>query len=459
MSIPAANAQNWTYHGDFPTDGETLLAPHNHGIAVTPNGNVWIQSYYPFAGDSVMVTPFVESAGGCSATTSNCRVTAIHAFNPEGEELDFSPISIVTLPGGEQDTLGGRKVRNAEGQTRWSWQEGTGVRVDQDGNVFANFGKRIVKIDGETGAILADATPSELLSATNAGMGITGTGDIVMTGTFPGDPLAIYDGTTLAFKENVTAVTRGFNRVTIGVPYDANTVILPNYSSDIATIYSRDNDLVPFDSVGTTFEGMAVESYAFHPTSDHLWVSAGSPNDLPAGTWDDGNGNTGTYQPHTWYDFRWDDVLAGGSPVPVDSITWNNPGDGRPRGIAFSPDGRTAYVGEFNIASPAVQVFQVDENYVGTEDVELANGTELKQNRPNPFSGSTRIAFDLAAAGHVSVRVYDVMGREVATLLDQQMNAGPQSVTFDAKTLAAGTYLYTLDVDGQRLSRRMLLAR
>jgi hypothetical protein len=66
----------------------------------------------------------------------------------------------------------------------------------------------------------------------------------------------------------------------------------------------------------------------------------------------------------------------------------------------------------------------------------------LKQNYPNPFNPSTTVSYDLPVAGHVSLRVYDVLGREVATLANTDQSAGRYTATFDASFLTSGVYYY-----------------
>jgi len=89
----------------------------------------------------------------------------------------------------------------------------------------------------------------------------------------------------------------------------------------------------------------------------------------------------------------------------------------------------------------------------------LDGGLRLGQSHPNPCRGRSTIAYDLPAGGHVSLRLFDVTGREVARLVDQAQSAGPQSVTFDAGRLLSGTYFYRLQLDGTAETRRLVLQR
>jgi hypothetical protein len=83
----------------------------------------------------------------------------------------------------------------------------------------------------------------------------------------------------------------------------------------------------------------------------------------------------------------------------------------------------------------------------------------LEQNYPNPFNPTTQIAFRTAERGAVNLSVFDMLGRNVATLLDGDMEGGSYTVPFDATDLAAGVYLCRLNAGGQTAVRRMVLLR
>jgi subtilisin-like proprotein convertase family protein len=78
---------------------------------------------------------------------------------------------------------------------------------------------------------------------------------------------------------------------------------------------------------------------------------------------------------------------------------------------------------------------------------------------PNPFVGQTRIAYEVEVASDVRLAVYDVLGREVAVLVDANVQAGSHTATFDARGLAAGTYVYRLVVGNDVQTGRLTLAQ
>jgi choice-of-anchor A domain-containing protein/uncharacterized repeat protein (TIGR01451 family) len=83
----------------------------------------------------------------------------------------------------------------------------------------------------------------------------------------------------------------------------------------------------------------------------------------------------------------------------------------------------------------------------------------LSQNYPNPFNPSTIIGFSVPAAGRYSLKVYDILGQEVATLLDQEMNEGTYKVTFNAANIAGGVYVYRLSGNNVNIAKKMMLVK
>ena len=83
----------------------------------------------------------------------------------------------------------------------------------------------------------------------------------------------------------------------------------------------------------------------------------------------------------------------------------------------------------------------------------------LAQNYPNPFNPTTVVSYNLKSAGHVTLKVYDVLGREVMTLVDGYQNAGVHSADFNGANLASGVYFYRLTAPGVSQVKKMLLVK
>ena len=94
-----------------------------------------------------------------------------------------------------------------------------------------------------------------------------------------------------------------------------------------------------------------------------------------------------------------------------------------------------------------------------TESLEIADKFKLDQNYPNPFNPSTNISFELPSASVVQLKVYNLLGQEVASLVDGRLNSGNHSVNFDASTLSSGVYIYRLSSGGMSYSRKMILVK
>ena len=84
---------------------------------------------------------------------------------------------------------------------------------------------------------------------------------------------------------------------------------------------------------------------------------------------------------------------------------------------------------------------------------------ELAQNYPNPFNPSTTIRYSIPAFGAVNINVYNVLGKEVATLVNEVKSPGTYSVDFDSMNLPSGIYFYTLKSDTYSITRKMLLLK
>ena len=125
--------------------------------------------------------------------------------------------------------------------------------------------------------------------------------------------------------------------------------------------------------------------------------------------------------------------------------------------MVFSASGWTTERNEYRFVDEGIKgkvyyrLKQID--YDGTfsfSDVVEINGVtvttiELEQNYPNPFNPTTKIKYQIANAGFVNLQVYDVLGNEVVTLINKEMEAGSYEVEFSASNLPSGIYYYSLN--------------
>ncbi|MBK8982691.1 MAG: T9SS type A sorting domain-containing protein [Ignavibacteria bacterium] len=94
-----------------------------------------------------------------------------------------------------------------------------------------------------------------------------------------------------------------------------------------------------------------------------------------------------------------------------------------------------------------------------TANIESADNYKLSQNYPNPFNPQTIINYKLSKPGKVSLKVFDVLGNEVATIVNEKQNAGSYNVEFDGNELASGVYFYQLLLGNFTETRSMLLLK
>jgi len=89
----------------------------------------------------------------------------------------------------------------------------------------------------------------------------------------------------------------------------------------------------------------------------------------------------------------------------------------------------------------------------------LTNGFNLFQNFPNPFNPTTTISYSIKEKGFVQLKVHDVLGKEILTLINEEKPQGKYSVKFNGNNLPSGVYFYTLRVNNYVQSRKMVLLR
>lgn len=411
------NAQ-WSNQGGWPS---TTLLGELHGIAVDPDGKVWASGY-----DAVKHVP----AGQTDSVTSRL----IYVFNPDGSQASFSPIWKVTV-NGVTDTL--------KNSTR-------GMRADHNGNIlYVEGGQNMWRFNYQTG---------EGMNKVALGIGTSPTAPAVSSDgkifvapvVNAGLSIQEYDADFNLIGNAVTLPFSGFSR-SIECSADGNTLYFPIYTRGFIMIYHRPDELSAFDSVGTLMDGAVCESVTFNKVTGHLWASGGtyfSGYPAPIG-----------WSQNTWYEF---DVT---NKTVLDSMKWSftvpNGENERPRGIDFSPNGNTAYLGCFGVNNlfPLVQKVVYTGNAVDPDGQVVVNGYKLSQNYPNPFNPTTKINFELKESGFTSLKIYDMLGNEVATLVNNELTSGSYSINFNAANLASGTYVYQLNVNSTRITNKMILLK
>ncbi|MEW6512252.1 MAG: T9SS type A sorting domain-containing protein [Bacteroidota bacterium] len=417
----SANAQ-WQFVKAFPDTSFKLPSGVNNGIAVDPAGKVWIQS---FSGSNDSLAPGVKT--GC-----------IYVFNPDGTPTAFSPIKV--LSGVDQNGAAVTDTLNGSGY---------GMRVNPaNGNILSvKWSYRVWEIDYNTGAgIRRIQHPIPGYTSSLASVAADSLGEIFVGPVLPGAGVAILNPDFTA-AGSVVASVGGYGR-DILVSKNGNDVYVPRFDMRKVYVYHSDNgSLGPYALSDSILTQLVVETMAWHPKTGYLWAGSGNTvSGLP---------DTG-YTPYAWYAYNLNTRSI------VDSIVWNGPidVDPRPRGIAFSPAGDTAYVAEFNASTiPCVQMFRRVPTSVELVNNLVPDGYSLSQNYPNPFNPTTEIEFSIPTAGFTTLKVYDLLGKEAATLVNEQLNPGTFKARLDGSRLASGTYIYRLTSGSAQISRKMLLLK
>lgn len=103
--------------------------------------------------------------------------------------------------------------------------------------------------------------------------------------------------------------------------------------------------------------------------------------------------------------------------------------------------------------------FAIDNPTSILSNINIPDEYSLSQNFPNPFNPSTKLEFGISNLGFVSLKVYDVLGNEVKTLINENKPAGRYTVTFDGSNLSSGIYFYKLESGSFIETKRMILLK
>jgi len=329
----------WTYEGAWP---DTNYKGGTHGIAVDPDGKVWTASYYP----SNWVSP--------SGDTLSLR--PLYVFNPDGSLLEI--IGIVTGAGGT-DTLA-RGTANCRG-----------IRADQDGNIlYVSAGpSKMIKINYQTRQRMASVLIPETGSSPTA-PGVSDDGTIYVGPVVGGGTTAIATyGTDLNYLGNAVTGPANIAR-TMTVSPDGLSIYWTMFTGAMGIdIYTRPDELGSFALSDSALRGMSIETVDWNPATGNLWVS------------NDSRG-TGGYNHLAWYgvDVTTKTIVDGfilprPDPVPVDEY---------PRGLAFSPDGNTAYVGLFGTKYDRIYKFTKSTDTVANVTFQVDMRVKMATGKFNP---------------------------------------------------------------------------
>ena len=187
----------------------------------------------------------------------------------------------------------------------------------------------------------------------------------------------------------------------------------------------------------------------FKVSQDYLWSSSWSPNGRYLVT-------SGNWSQVKIYDYSTKNIMEV-IPFPLDTVQTTN------RSLAWSSNGDKIAIGsqlKNNIGS--VSVWSVRQDITGVSDIgniQTPTTFSLSQNYPNPFNPVTVINYSISEASFVSLKIFDIQGSEINTLVFQVMQTGNHSIEFNAKNLTSGVYFYQLKTNKYVETRKMLLLK
>ena len=151
--------------------------------------------------------------------------------------------------------------------------------------------------------------------------------------------------------------------------------------------------------------------------------------------------------------------------TPVDSIVLNHVGSGVFTNYSIVPSGTNNYFVDLKLRLQDTLTFEMDN--IGTfttitsvsDESGIPRGYYLEQNYPNPFNPSTVIRYSLPVTSYITLKVYSLLGQQVATLVNEEMKPGSHEVTWDASGMASGVYLYRLTAANFVETKKLVLMR
>ena len=425
------NAQpfQWTYVSDFVEQNTP------HGVVVDGNGNIWVQSNA--LKDTIIAAP------------DTFIVCGLHVYDPSGTQIALYWHG--NIPGVGADTFN---------------YSGRGISKDNNGNILVACGN-LFRVNYTNGDFMNrfDQWPWAGVQA--------------LTEAACDDNGYIYIARVVPPQDPIVILDTDFN--------------LYNYALDSTDVISR-SLVVSADGKDLFHGGIYPAAGAIHyhsdfgpdatySTVDTLWgpdptrelwgqcLDWGPLGNVWIGSyWD----VTATPAYQGWYavDPNANGVFQDsigvnlGIAYPDSAPTGAAPPGGAywsPRGVAFWEETNgswTAYTADFDAGvvkkwtNPGLTGIIVVDNGEA-----LISEFELRQNYPNPFNPTTSIPFKLRNAADVKLVIYNVNGQVVKTLVNYRLQAGSYEYEFNASDMASGNYFYRITVDGQTLTKRMMLLK
>lgn len=245
----------------------------------------------------------------------------------------------------------------------------------------------------------------------------------------------------------------------------------PLGSTDQLTAMTIDNSnnvyVTGFSSAGATGYDYATIKYNNNLAQQWLQRTTNSGSDFPFFiTFDNATGfvfvTGSSFAAGTGYDYLTISYQSGGTMNWEKRENSSSSGNDYASGIAVQDSDRIYVTGSANFSGTGIAFYTLRYSKISAIDPISANipaAFKLSQNFPNPFNPVTSIRFDVPKSSFVKISVYDVMGREVENLVNQQLKAGEYLVKWDAVKFSSGIYFYSIAADGYQITNKMILTK
>lgn len=242
-----------------------------------------------------------------------------------------------------------------------------------------------------------------------------------------------------------------------------------------SSVFRSTNEGVNFTNVTTGLPSRTITSVNVHPDSSNVAIvtysgfGAGKIYKTTNGavTWDNISNNLPDapvndalfYYPGTSTSILFCALDIGVFVSTNYGASWQEMAEGLPNTVAMHLDYHQG-TNKLRIGTHGRSVWEIS-NPVGiiNYNSQVPENYSLSQNYPNPFNPVTLIKYDLIKSGIVKLAVYDILGRELKSIVNGQQNPGTYTVQFDASSLSSGVYFYKLIADGFSETRKMILTK
>jgi uncharacterized delta-60 repeat protein len=402
------------------------------------------------------------AAGNSVAIQSDGKIVVAGYFSSGGSAVDFA-VARYTSTGALDNTFDtDGKVTTAIGSAS---DVGNSVAIQSDGKIvvagYAHIGSTddFAVVRYTSNGALDNSFDTDGIVTTAIGTGTTDwgysvalqlDGKIVVAGFTAGNNIAVVRYTSTGALDNTFGTTgkvttavgsHGSDGVSVALQSDGKVVVAgDSYTSgstaDFAVVrYTGSSGPLPVEL--TSFTASVITS-----SVELKWVTATEVNN---------------------YGFEIERTVIGNQ---QSVISWKNVGFVEGAGTTNAPKEYSYSDKNISVGKYSYRLKQIDRDgkfeYSQTVEVTAAVAPKvfaLEQNYPNPFNPSTVISYQLPLSGQVSLKVYDAVGREVATLVNEVKEAGSYTAHFDGTKLSSGIYFARLVSAGKTQMRKLLLMK